>query len=132
MKILMVGHYPPHTGGIANHLDNLVRELRKKHEVHVLTYGPITPREFEKEFVHQVKPPNLFGIRGISFTLLASKKIEELHRKHEFDLIHAHFIGTTSYAGILAKEKVKIPVIVTAHGSDLDFMSKLPLGKYYV
>jgi len=132
MKILMVGHYPPHTGGIANHLDNLVRELRKKHEVHVLTYGPITPREFEKEFVHQVKPPNFFGIRGISFTLLASKKIEELHRKHEFDLIHAHFIGTTSYAGISAKKKVKIPVVVTAHGSDLDFMSKLPLGKYYV
>lgn len=132
MKILMVGHYPPHTGGIANHLDNLVRELRKRHEVHVLTYGPITPREFEKELVHQVKPPNFFGIRGISFTFLASKKIEELHRKHEFDLIHAHFIGTTSYAGILAKEKVRIPVIVTAHGSDLDFMSKLPLGTYYV
>ncbi|AHF80515.1 glycosyltransferase family 4 protein [Thermococcus paralvinellae] len=132
MRILMVGHYPPHTGGIANHLDNLVRELRKRHEVHILTYGPVVPREFEKEFVHQVKPPNFFGIRGISFTLLASKKIEKLHREHGFDLIHAHFIGTTSYAGILAKEKVRVPVIVTAHGSDLDFMSKLPLGTYYV
>ncbi|NJE07945.1 glycosyltransferase family 4 protein [Thermococcus sp. M39] len=132
MRILMVGHYPPHTGGIANHLDNLVRELRKRHEVHILTYGPVTPREFEKEFVHQVKPPNFFGIRGISFTLLASKKIEDLCREYRFDLIHAHFIGTTSYAGILAKKRVRIPVVVTAHGSDLDFMSKLPLGTYYV
>ena len=132
MKILMVGHYPPHTGGIANHLDNLVRELRKKHDVHILTYGPIKPREFEKEFVHQVKPPNFFGIRGITFTLLASKKIEELHKEYKFDLIHSHFIGTTSYAGILAKEKIGVPVIVTAHGSDLDFMSRLPLGTYYV
>ncbi len=132
MRILMVGHYPPHTGGIANHLDNLVRELRKRHEVHVLTYGPIIPRKFESEFVHQVKPPNIFGIRGISFTFLAAKKILELHKKYRFDIVHAHYVGTTTYAAITVKRKIGTPVVVTAHGSDLDFMSKLPLGAYYV
>lgn len=132
MRILMVGHYPPHTGGIANHLDNLVRELRKRHEVHVLTYGPIIPRKFESEFVHQVKPPNIFGIRGISFTFLAAKKILELHKKYRFDIVHAHYVGTTTYAAIAVRRKIGTPVVVTAHGSDLDFMSKLPLGAYYV
>ncbi|WP_324736188.1 glycosyltransferase family 4 protein [Thermococcus sp. SY098] len=132
MRILMVGHYPPHTGGIARHLDNLVRELRKRHEVHVLTYGPIIPRKFESGFVHQVKPPSIFGIRGVSFTFLASKKIKELHKKYRFDIIHAHYIGTTTYAAILAKKHVKVPIVITAHGSDLDFMSRLPLGTYYV
>ncbi|AIF69559.1 hypothetical protein PAP_05795 [Palaeococcus pacificus DY20341] len=128
----MIGHYPPHGGGIANHLNSLVRELREKHEVHILTYGPIKPRDFEKEFVHQVKVPNVFGIRGISFALLASKKIVELDREFNFDVFHAHYIGTTSYAGVLAKEKTGKPLIITAHGSDLDFMSKLPLGKFFV
>ncbi|RLF79398.1 glycosyltransferase family 4 protein, partial [Thermococci archaeon] len=64
MKILIIGHYPPHKGGVANHTNNLVKELRKKHEVHILTYGPIKPRKFEREFVHQVKVPQIFGLRG--------------------------------------------------------------------
>ncbi|RKX50109.1 MAG: glycosyltransferase family 4 protein, partial [Thermotogae bacterium] len=67
MRILIVGHYPPHKGGVANHTDNLVKELRKRHGVYVLTYGSITPREFEKELVYQVKVPSVFGLRGILF-----------------------------------------------------------------
>ncbi len=132
MKILMVGHYPPHGGGIANHLDNLVRELRERHEVYILTYGPIKPRDFERRFVYQVRVPKIMGIRGISFSILAAKKIVELHEKFRFDIIHAHFVGTTSYAGVLARKKIRVPLVVTAHGSDLDFMSKLPLGRYFV
>lgn len=132
MKILMVGHYPPHGGGVSNHLDNLVRELRKRHEVHVLTYGPVKPRDFEREFVHQVKPLRIFGIRGVSFALLGGRKIVELCKEINFDIVHAHYIGTTSYAGVIAKERRNIPLVVTAHGSDLDFMSKLPLGRYFV
>ena len=132
MRILMVGHYPPHGGGVANHLDNLVRELRKRHEVHVLTYGPIKPREFEKEFVHQVRVPPVYGLRGTSFAFLGSNKIVKLHREFDFDLIHVHFIGTTSFAGVLAKEKTGLPLVLTAHGSDLEHTAKLTLGRFYV
>ncbi|WP_175059684.1 glycosyltransferase family 4 protein [Thermococcus sp. 2319x1] len=132
MRILMVGHYPPHKGGVANHTDSLVRELRKRHEVYVLTYGPIIPRDFERDAVYQVKVPPIFGLRGILFALLAFLKIIKLHKKLNFELIHAHYLGTTSYAGVLAKRKLKIPLIITAHGSDLDFMSNLPLGRYFV
>lgn len=132
MKILIIGHYPPHKGGVANHTNNLVKELRKKYEVHILTYGPIKPRKFEREFVHQVKVPQIFGLRGILFIFLAALKTIKLQKRTKFDVIHAHYVGTTSYAGILAKEKLNAPVIVTAHGSDLDFMSNLPLGRYFV
>ncbi|ASJ12937.1 glycosyltransferase family 4 protein [Thermococcus thioreducens] len=132
MRILMVGHYPPHGGGVANHLDSLVRELRKRHEVHVLTYGPIEPRGFESRFVHYVTVPPVYGIRGTSFALLGAREISRLHRKFGFDLIHAHFIGTTSFAGVLAKEKTGLPLIVTAHGSDLEHTATLALGRFYV
>jgi len=132
MRILMVGHYPPHGGGVARHLDNLVRELRKRHEVHVLTYGPVKPRDFEKEFIHQVRVPPVYGLRGTSFALLGAKKIVKLHQKFKFDVIHAHFAGTTSYAGVLAKERVKVPLVVTAHGSDLEYTARLTLGRFYV
>ncbi|ASJ09618.1 glycosyl transferase [Thermococcus siculi] len=132
MRILMVGHYPPHGGGVANHLDSLVRELRKRHEVHVLTYGPIEPRDFERDFVHQVRVPPVYGFRGTSFAFLGSKKIVQLHREFDFDLVHAHFVGTTSFAGVLAKGKTGLPLVVTAHGSDLEHTAKLTLGKFYV
>ncbi|KUH33701.1 glycosyl transferase [Thermococcus celericrescens] len=132
MRILMVGHYPPHAGGVANHLEGLVRELRKRHEVHVLTYGPVEPREFEREFVHQVKVPQVYGLRGTSFAFLGSRKIVRLHRELGFDLIHAHFVGTTSFAGVLAKEKTGLPLVVTAHGSDLEHTAKLAFGRFYV
>ncbi|WP_167889508.1 glycosyltransferase family 4 protein [Thermococcus sp. 18S1] len=132
MRILMIGHYPPHSGGVANHLDSLVRELRKRHEVHVLTYGPVEPREFEREFVHQVKVPPIYGLRGTSFAFLGSRKIVRLHRELGFDLIHAHFVGTTSFAGVLAKEKTDLPLVVTAHGSDMEHTAKLTLGRFYV
>lgn len=132
MRILMVGHYPPHTGGVAQHLDNLVRELRKKHEVHVLTYGPVIPREFEKDYVHQVTVPPLYGLRGTSFTLLGAGKILRLHREHDFDLIHAHFAGTTSFSAVIARSRLDVPLVVTVHGSDLEHTSNLPLGGFYV
>ncbi|GAB6135135.1 glycosyltransferase family 4 protein [Thermococcus prieurii] len=132
MRILMVGHYPPHGGGVARHLDNLVRELRKRHEVHVLTYGPVEPRDFEKDLVHQVRVPPVYGLRGTSFAFLGARKIVKLHRRFGFDIIHAHFVGTTSFAGVLAKERLSLPLVVTAHGSDLEHTAKLTLGRLYV
>ncbi|WP_297516507.1 glycosyltransferase family 4 protein [Thermococcus sp.] len=132
MRILMVGHYPPHGGGVARHLDNLVRELRKRHEVHVLTYGPVKPRDFERNLVHQVRVPPVYGLRGTSFAFLGARKIVRLHRRFRFDIIHTHFVGTTSFAGVLAKERLNLPLVVTAHGSDLEHTAKLTLGGLYV
>ncbi len=132
MRILMVGHYPPHRGGVAQHMDNLVKELRKRHEVHVLTYGPVKPRGFEKDYVHQVSVPPVYGLRGTSFALLGAGKILRLQREFDFDLIHAHFAGTTSFSAVLAKERIDIPLVVTVHGSDLEHTSTLTLGRFYV
>ena len=132
MRILMVGHYPPHGGGVARHLDNLVRELRREHEVHVLTYGPVKPRDFERNLVHQVRVPPVYGLRGTSFAFLGARKIVRLHRRFRFDIIHAHFVGTTSFAGVLAKERLNLPLVVTAHGSDLEHTAELTLGGLYV
>ncbi|WP_297500778.1 glycosyltransferase family 4 protein [Thermococcus sp.] len=132
MRILMVGHYPPHGGGVARHVDNLVKHLRKRHEVHVLTYGPVKPRDFERDLVHQVRVLPVYGLRGTGFAFLGSKAIARLHREMDFDIVHAHFIGTTSFAGVLAKEKTGLSLVVTAHGSDLVNTARLALGRFYV
>jgi glycosyltransferase involved in cell wall biosynthesis len=132
MRILMVGHYPPHGGGVARHLDNLVRELRKRHEVHVLTYGPVKVREFEKDFVHQVRVPPVYGLRGSTFAFAGAREIVSLHRELDFDVVHCHFAGTTSFSGALAKDKTSLPLVITVHGSDLENTPSSPLGRFYV
>jgi len=39
MKIAMIGHYPPHIGGVSNHINSLSKELVKNgNEVFVITY----------------------------------------------------------------------------------------------
>ncbi len=132
MRILMVGHYPPHGGGVAVHLDNLVRELRVRHEVHVLTYGPVKVREWERGLVHQVNVPPVYGLRGTAFALLGARKIVKLDSFYDFDIVHAHFLGTTSYAAALAKRRIGKPLVITAHGSDLQHTATLTLGRFYV
>jgi glycosyltransferase involved in cell wall biosynthesis len=49
------------------------------------------------------------------YALNVSKVIE----KYDVDLIHAHFAYPEGFVGVLAREKIKRPLIVTIHGYDL-------------
>ena len=58
MKIAMVGHFPPHIGGVSTHVHTLSKELIKQgHEVYVITY----PHENIKdiEVISSIKNYNL-------------------------------------------------------------------------
>lgn len=45
--------------------------------------------------------------------------VENLHKKQGFDVIHCHVALPDGYSGILLSEKLKIPVVVTVHGQDV-------------
>ena len=47
-----------------------------------------------------------------------------LHRKHRFDVIHAHWLLPNGFIGAIVAKLCKIPVVITLHGSDI-FVSKL-------
>lgn len=49
------------------------------------------------------------------YALSVSRVIE----KYDVDLIHAHFAYPEGFVGVLAREKIKRPLIVTIHGYDL-------------
>ena len=48
----------------------------------------------------------------------------QLHRKHRFDVIHAHWLLPNGFIGAIVSKLCKIPVVITLHGSDI-FVSKL-------
>jgi glycosyltransferase involved in cell wall biosynthesis len=54
---------------------------------------------------------------GISHFQAVNKAIKT--NKLHFDLIHAHFLWSSGYAGIRIKDLYKVPLVVTAHGYDV-------------
>lgn len=47
-----------------------------------------------------------------------------LHKHKSFDLIHAHFAYILGYAAVRAGRQLHIPVVVTTHGSDINYYTR--------
>lgn len=126
MRVLFIGLYPPHIGGIATHTFNLKRELEKQGiKVYVLTYGRASGKRIRGTFVTK-------RLRGLSFLISASISGYLFARRKGIDLIHAHYLVPPGIVGVFLKLLLRKPLIVSAHGSDvythnsfLKFLSKL-------
>ena len=99
------------------------------HSVNLKTYRYFFPRRLQllgyantlvndcelKKYVYLLAP---FMCLSATFHLL------HLHRKHRFDVIHAHWLLPNGFIGAIVSKLCKIPVVITLHGSDI-FVSKL-------
>ncbi len=99
------------------------------HSVNLKTYRYFFPRQLQrlgyantlvndcelKKYVYLLAP---FMCLSAIFHLLL------LHRKHRFDVIHAHWLLPNGFIGAIVSKLCKIPVVITLHGSDI-FVSKL-------
>lgn len=99
------------------------------HNVNLKTYRYFFPRQLQrlgyantlvndcelKKYVYLLAP---FMCLSAIFHLLL------LHRKHRFDVIHAHWLLPNGFIAAIISKLCKIPVVITLHGSDI-FVSKL-------
>lgn len=113
MKVLMIGLYPPHIGGIASYVWSLKKALEQIGiSVYVVTYGKSTA-------------PNVYGTsvttrwRGISFTVTGTKKVYSVIKEKSCDILHAHYLVPPGFIGSIAKKVSGLPLVVTCHGSDV-------------
>jgi glycosyltransferase involved in cell wall biosynthesis len=53
--------------------------------------------------------------------------VERLHAGQPIDLIDAHYVYPDGHAAVLLGERLGIPVIVTARGTDINLFSRMPL-----
>jgi len=126
MKICtLTWEFPPRiVGGIARHCEGLAKALaRQGHEVHVVTLDfPGAPNYEEIDGVKVYRTATELGHPNfITWTLLFNhfleKRMAEISRKTEFDIIHVHDWLTAS-TGISFKHFVKKPLIFTAHSTE--------------
>ena len=109
----MIGLYPPHIGGVASYVHELTRALESLGiAVYIVTYG-------------KVSGPHIYGtfttsrLRGLSFLATGTRKVYQIIKKKNIDILHAHYLVPPGLVGVFAKNLSHIPLVVTCHGSDI-------------
>lgn len=129
MKILMLNYeYPPLGGGGAPVTRDLAIRLAKNgHLVDVVTMSFKRLKRYENdEGVNVYRVPSMRYSQAVcrvhemlSYVIPAFFFSFWLTRKNSYNLIHAHFIFPTGFAAYLLKKITNLPLIITAHGSDV-------------
>ncbi len=123
MRIFIVSF--PLLGGSGLLASNLAVQLAENgHEVYVISYD--VPLLFKRGYPGKVKIITvplknypLFIDVGPPYAMLLANRLRELTEKLSPDLIHFHYGVHHVEAGFLLKRLVKVPVILTLHGSDV-------------
>ena len=127
--ILLPSKFPA-IGGYENLVYLLVQSLSKKVEVHVVCTGLSSTIPIPKNVkVHAIPP--VTNIRVIGFilnNLLNQFRVLRLARKHKFDFFHAHPSFPPGLIALLAKTLLKIPLVCTSHGADIQVDPKVGYG----
>lgn len=123
---MLAWEYPPRViGGLARVVGALSRELVESGlEVHVVTADHPGTREYDLDngvHVHRVKtqtdptPDFLTWIARLNIGML--QYAIQLHRKHNFDVVHAHDWMVTDAAWVL-KSGFGLPIVSTMHATE--------------
>lgn len=131
--------------GIFNYL--IVKELQKWCNVTVIAPLPWFPKAkilryfanwydqaqvAKRETIHGIDVyhpryiviPKVFGfLHGISLYFPLRRLIKKLLRKQIFDLINAHWVFPDGVAAVPVAGELNLPIIVTAHGCDINLYS---------
>ena len=129
MRVLTLSYeFPPLGGGGSKVVHGLSAEfVRMGHEVDVVSmaYGDL-PRFEEIHGIRVHRVPCLRRSVDICQPYeQASYMVGELFRafrlagRQQFDIMHCHFILPDGLVALLARRRLKIPLVVTAHGSDV-------------
>lgn len=132
MNICIIGQYPPTLGGVATYTKNLHDTLKKQgHNVYILTYKQDNTTSDDNIFY--VNNINIPLIRGFSFIIKGYFMLNKIIDKYDIDIIHANYLMPPGIIAAL-KHKSNVKIIQTAHGSDINMLSKnkltRPLIKY--
>jgi len=114
----------PDIGGMEIVLDKLARYFQSRgHNPVVISqrsrHNPRMPH-LPYECIHYPRPRSaVWLLQYVKYVLLRE------HKKHHFDIIHAHMAYPTGYIAVKLREKLGVPVIITSHKGDI-----IPQSRY--
>ena len=134
MKIAMIGDFTPYgpiSGGTGSHIITLSKELIKRgNEVFLITF-PMKYNIEEYEGINIIKCSgfNIKRIRELCLLISGKKKLENLVKKEDIDIIHGHSLYTPGAVATEIGTKYNIPTYVTSHGPDMFELYENPFLK---
>ncbi len=130
MKICMLGHFPPHLGGISSYTYLLSKELvNRGDEVYVLTYPHENISDVNGIPVFTAPTLNIKGLRGFLFLISAAFKLFRIIRKYKIDLVHAHYVMPPGLIAVICGMLSGTKTAITIHGSDIFVLARKPMLK---
>lgn len=120
MKVVLVGQFPPHVGGVGVHIHSLANAIIERgDEVFVLTYPHEDIADIGNIHVESTINPDIKGLRSLFFVLTGTYKLIKIIKRENIDVIHGHYLFPAGLVAVLAGKYTKKPVYVTSHGSDM-------------
>jgi N-acetyl-alpha-D-glucosaminyl L-malate synthase BshA len=127
----MVSQYLPKIGGIELVVSDLSQHLVKEgHEIHVVTPYPVELNnsieiEMEETFknvhIHRFIASKFHYPFSLNWIYAMYKKLKNIVETNKIEIIHAHFAKNEGIVSSRVGRKLGVPVITTAHGTDLMF-----------
>ena len=80
----------------------------------------------EVHYPRYTSPPKqvFHGLWGFFAYPFVVKLLRNLHNKHHFGLIHAHYASPCGVIALLARRWMKVPVVLSIHGMDVTYTAK--------
>ncbi|MDI6736204.1 MAG: glycosyltransferase family 4 protein [bacterium] len=131
---LISGRYFPHVGGVQAVVDNLTKGLTVRgHNVYIITSkSPWSLKSYE--VINGIKVYRTFlGFFGgslkasLAFPFLSFYsfiKIIKIIRDNQTDIANLHFVDGSGFYVLLLKRILKIPIVVSVHGNDVQIFPK--------
>ena len=125
----------PSVGGSGYLATRLGQHLANKgHTLHFITYQRPFSMMWEQtkgvhvDLVDRFDYP-LFKAVGPPYAMALTSKMIKVAKASELDLIHSHYAIPHAMAAYMAREIIKIPYVVTLHGSDVHTLGLDPAYK---
>lgn len=122
---LLVSNFLPRQGGaeyVVHHLATALVQLG--HKITVLAANDPSARQLRYPYpVHHAARLPLLSLETQRFLQGYFQ-----HKKHRFDLVHAHIAWEAGYVGARVKAKLGVPLVITPHGGDVQTISEIGYG----
>jgi teichuronic acid biosynthesis glycosyltransferase TuaC len=76
--------------------------------------------------------PKVDALSGLTYALAVLPRLRRLHRERPIDVLHAHCAYPDAVGAALAARRLRIPLVVTAHGSDINVDAARPSLRFQI
>ena len=129
MRVLKLSYeFPPIGGGGSSVVKGLSRELAAMgHTVDVVTMNfrdlpsvePVDGTTIYRVDAGRRSESRCTVFEAFRYVLSARRVVRLLLATHSYDLVHVHFVFPDGLVALLEAARLRIPIIITAHGSDV-------------